>query len=477
MKKSSIIIEITDTHVMAALSSGQKANETVSFAFVRPLGDRSDSAVVEALKELKAILPGESQSTSLVIPREKVLIKCLVLPAQASVEIREMLKLQIAGQIPYSRDEIIYDYILSETKESGYSSVLAVVLQKEQARHYLQLMEAGGFHPSRFLESSQGIAAFFNSRTAKQDETVGVIHCSKSHLELCFIRSGRLLYSRSFKAEPQDAQSSSLVFQAEQIGLTLGAYSKENLGPPVDRYVVISSDDVSGLSNKLQENYGCPIEVMNPYQDISVNKGISLESLYQESGASFVPCLGFALMPDSAKINLIPQEVITSKRTKVQRRVAIHFFLWVTFLYILGAACVGAEGFWMMAKLKSLKSQARKLEQAGTSARLTIDTMGLLNEQLQNKVFFADVIKELYLQAPEGVTFRSLDLKDMDSLTLQGYSTVGTSVYAFQQKLIQSELFTDVNLHYSTKKKKYQKEYTDFKMTCRLSSPIEDQKR
>ena len=61
-------------------------------------------------------------------------------------------------------------------------------------------------------------------------------------------------------------------------------------------------------------------------------------------------------------------------------------------------------------------------------------------------------------------------LDENRSLTLQGVSQLRAEINNLQKKLVQSPMFENVNLEYSTKRRAFRGvELTDFKITCTVA--------
>ena len=81
----------------------------------------------------------------------------------------------------------------------------------------------------------------------------------------------------------------------------------------------------------------------------------------------------------------------------------------------------------------------------------------------------SDVIHELLRLMPQDLSLRSIYLDEQRRLSVQGYAQAATSVNNFQAGLVKSAAFAEVNLEYATKRKIFNMEVTDFKISFKLS--------
>ena len=81
----------------------------------------------------------------------------------------------------------------------------------------------------------------------------------------------------------------------------------------------------------------------------------------------------------------------------------------------------------------------------------------------------ADLINELTSIVPEEISFRSLYLDESGGFTIHGYAQSSSSVNDFQVNLVKSSFFQDVNRQFSTKRRIFNMDVTDFKITSTLN--------
>ena len=121
------------------------------------------------------------------------------------------------------------------------------------------------------------------------------------------------------------------------------------------------------------------------------------------------------------------------------------------------------------ARLNELAETYELVSKRSASAQQKIDNLGVMKDYIEGRVFMPDVIEEIQNITPQEMSFRSLHLSDTGKLVLQGYSTDSKGVNKFQEKLLKSEVFEDVNLLFSTRRKIYNKQLIDFKFECQLT--------
>ena len=118
--------------------------------------------------------------------------------------------------------------------------------------------------------------------------------------------------------------------------------------------------------------------------------------------------------------------------------------------------------------LKDLEARAARLGPGLMAAKEKIRLVEFLERESKRRPAMSDVIGELVHLMPEDVSLRSIHLDELGRLTLQGYARAGTSVNSFQAGLVKSAVFKEVNLEYATKRKIFNMEVTDFKLSFKV---------
>jgi Tfp pilus assembly protein, ATPase PilM len=80
-----------------------------------------------------------------VIPLHLAITKNLEIPSLDAQEIREIIDLQSGRQTPYSREEIIVDYINIGTYRQSYTKILLVIVTRSAIKRQVTIIEKAGF--------------------------------------------------------------------------------------------------------------------------------------------------------------------------------------------------------------------------------------------------------------------------------------------------------------------------------------------
>lgn len=465
------VIEFTDGYVRFVQAKPGGAKPNIVYCDRKPLDFHSDEESIRVLAELTRSKSIEPEKTFLVIPRRFVIIKQLRLPSQNSQELRKMISLQLVNQIPYSVDEVIYDYQLFSKDKEGYSRVLAVIVNKDVTSRYLKILKSAGIKSARMTMSSFGVLHWYANISQSKPgnaEAEMLVNMDAMHSEICFVQDGNLLFSRSVNYGERDLNGEGLHGLINEIKSTQAAYHHEKMGPDVKRTHIISlMKEAELLQAEIGQSLNLYADITSPFEGVSIKDGIKKHA-QKNTGWSVAVCAGVCISKPKDFINLTPQEIHEDKQQSVRKR------LWVMFGLLFVLSLVSA-GIYFSIDNHRLKKELALLEKRNESyaphikkAQQQQAFIEALKAELQGRVSVTGIIDELYKLTPEDISFRSLLLDERGSLTIQGYSQTSSAVNNFQQKLVGSDIFSEVNLQFATKRRIFNMDVTDFKIVTSL---------
>ncbi|NMB74571.1 MAG: pilus assembly protein PilM [Myxococcales bacterium] len=183
----------------------------------RPFRQRA----AEALSQLP--LPGAGDLAALALPGDEVSTRALGMPFADSRRIARTLPFELEGQLPFSLDQVVYDYRVTRRLPDGGVRLLAGLATHEVLRDWLQALSAVGIDP-RLL----GIDALSYTRLLdllprpSPDARVGLLDIGYRLSSLCVMgpegvecvrtlslggRDLTLRLAEAFRVEPDEAES------------------------------------------------------------------------------------------------------------------------------------------------------------------------------------------------------------------------------------------------------------------------------
>lgn len=473
MKKSHCIsVEITDTHVKVLRAKKSGSGVVVTACVIRAIRDYTDDELVRILSETLPPRDVASSDLFVVIPRRLAIVRQMRVPSHNDREIHKMIGLQLVTQIPYTLGDIVYDYELIEKESTGYARVLVVVVHKEDVGHrFLKLFAQARLTPEKFVLSSLGLLGWLNYQEQKK-QVVGkepqlLISIDAAHAELCFCHDRKLLFARSVPYGAKDLGADAMADFFDQIKLSFKNYRQENMGPEVSRILVLSTrPEAADLKERLERDLKVSVSMFSSLENVLSQKTLDTETLKKEAGVSLGVCFGTVASDVSRQMNLIPAEVQTGKELKRKRTQKVQFALLLLLALVLGIVILGMQLYEKIVYLKRIDDKIATLGPQVEEARRKIDLIKSFRNEFEGRILVADMVRAIEALMPRDVSVRSISWDEHKRLAISGYAETSGSVNSFQTNLVRSPVFQDVSLEYATKRRIFNMDVTDFKITA-----------
>ncbi|MBF0479686.1 MAG: pilus assembly protein PilM [Candidatus Omnitrophica bacterium] len=468
------IVEITDSHVKLVQARVGSNQSVITWCDARPLQDTSDEELQKYLSELLVSRNIQEDCLQVIIPRRLCIAKQLDLPSQDPREIQQMVDIQLVSQIPYALEEVVYKYQVLEQTSAGQSKVMIVIVHRELIDKYLQMFKKSGIRVADLTYSSLGLSRWWNYQRQKdsllEDTPVLLLNIDYSGSEIAFCFKGQVWFSRNIDAGFKQLANENWFEFENQIQLSMAAYNKAKMGPEIKQIKVISaSSESEKLCAYLKEKFRLPVTVLASTAHLQFEKKADLMAVEQD-GISVAVSAGLSRGEMSSVFNLVPKEIGQQKYLKARRVEIIKLLLLALVLCGIGLAFDGVDIILKSQTLARIQKRAELVK-----PRL---------KELQKKKVFLDALKLQqatridmpgFLVVMQGlvgkdISLRSLSVDSQRNLVIMGYAESDTAVNMFQSRMVQSKLLSDVNLQFATKRRIYNMELTDFKITAKIKN-------
>ncbi len=471
--KTRIVVEIKDGAIRLLQSRTGKEGPVICHFELADVPAGEEEHAAKILARMAAACAADKGEVIAVIPREEAVLRQVVLPAQSPEELQKIVPLQLGRIGPFSREDVFFGFSILDQDDDGNTRILLAAVPRKTVDHVLRLFEEAGLVCGKIVLSSYGIRNWLRMREANgrvdPRESMMVIDLDRTDTEICFIQQGRLLFSRCVPCGAADLERGEEEQFVEQIGLTLDACQRETWSQPVDRIVVIANGNQGGaLKDILQRRDDVPVAAHDAFYEIPCTEQMSVGVSSQAAAGSLAALAGFLDGQADDGIDLIPGDVVR-KREKAQiKRALVRLSAAAALCVFLAGARLGVGLVKRQSALDRAKEQLAQSKGLVRGAKQKMETLDFLAAKTQDRIFVADVNKELYLITPAAVSFHSLDLRPDRGVEIEGFADDQTAVNELQNELLKSALFKDVTLQYATKRKRAGEEFTAFRISCRF---------
>ena len=497
MKNRSVTtVEITDSHIKVLHVMPVRGEPALVSCALKPLPPQADSDTARMVAALCAEAKIKIRELVVGIPRRFAIMRMLSLPSHAPDEIEKMVNLQVTKQVPYPKEDIVLDFRVIRKEASGYAMVLVVAVHKDVINRYLQIFKEAGLAVSTLTLSSDGLLYWQQQYLKKSRHKTGgphlIINVDATSSEICFCQGDHVLFSRSVNFGSAELTREKIAPFIEQIELTVATYAKDRIGDDIARVILISPmPDINLLKEQLMARChpgegGAPaagamkipydtkrnlflIDTADPLCVLAQKKGLDAPRRLGASGVSLAATAGLALAQPKKLTNLLPAEVRDTRRLHQSQRQWLRFGALFLCACALGAGVFGAALYRNTAYLRQLEKAADTAASKTRMIEEKIRRLNVIREKFAPAVSVSDIIYELYAVTPASVSFRTVRFVGSGTIELQGASEDAAGATVLQKNLVDSALFENVTLQYATKRKVFQGELTDFRITCHIA--------
>lgn len=431
------------------------------------LADADISKVIQAtVSELKAKKPHIIN----VIPAHLVISKNIEVPSVDPDEIREIINLQASRHTPYSREEIIVDYINIGTYKNNYTKILLAIVAAGAIKKQFELLDKAGLKLEKALLAPEGIA-WATSRILKtetRDYPVAVLHVDENYTDFTVVLRNKAVFIRAIPVGMQHLKNEKEKYETkfiEEIKKSLEAYQSEDIERAPNMLILAGAqEDSAGLERILSESLHLPVRMAPYLKNVTVSPSL-LKDADTFKNLSFLDLIASALNFEEMKVDLTPEEIKLRKALEERGRDLIKAGIFSLALLALLLVILITKIYFKGAYLKEINVKFDSLNRQAEDLEKDFTKISLVRNYLFNRGYSLEVLTELYNAAPMDLELSDIRFDVHDRLTVRGTAESMSTVFSFVDSLEKSGYFKDVKTKYTTKRKESGKDFTDFEVT------------
>ncbi len=410
----------------------------------------------ELVADLKSFIMDHSKPNDVIlgIPRQKVILRELRLPALSPEELKDLITYELEKHIPLPSQEIYYDYKEIGDVADNERKILLGIIKKEDLDYYLMLLERAELFPALAtplcyaLKDCPGCNHF-------ETQSLGLqVDLGERELELELVKGDKLLFSRGIPIKGNRLDDDFIVYQKESTegeekeeGEGIDPYTraigsgvlyivrqwlratKSPVGNNVQKAILTGLGTYeSSLSDYLHNQWGIDVYIPNPFQ------GITDKKIPGRKGAALAMATGLAikgLQEKLSDLNLLPIEMRVTRRSN-----ALTFsfiFIGLLFLILTMTAYTGFGRYNQLylpkrLKLEKVINNSNELQENVKAVKMVsqkIDTISKEVEEIENlldsRVSKLDILKELSEIIPSEA-WLDKSFIDNENIEINGYA-------------------------------------------------------
>ncbi len=188
----------TEELILSCLKASGKKKEFIGLRHYPCQGvseDEMAKMITQVLKDFKVKNPYIVN----VIPLHLAITKNLEIPSLDAREIKEIVDLQSGRQTPYSREEIIVDYINIGIYRQSYTKIILVIVARSAIKRQLDIMQKAGLKVEKMVFAPEGISQVCTAKIRKELQSLplGIVHVDSNFTDFIVSLRGNLVFTRS----------------------------------------------------------------------------------------------------------------------------------------------------------------------------------------------------------------------------------------------------------------------------------------
>lgn len=468
-----IIFEISSGWVKALW--GRSILKDVQISGVTALQLKSDSKE-ELVKTVSPIVDKKTfkryKPITLSIPRNQVTLRNLKFPSRDEKELDNIINLHITQQVPYSRDEIVYNYAVLEKAPSGFAKVLLGIVHREVLKKQFSIFERINLYPENIQLSSSGLVKFLRKAKVVKDgdkELKACLDIDVDFSDFLIFRGSEILFSKSVAiGREQLEQPDKLPKFIGELKQALVVFQTEmGIGNPAKLYITgavpagttFKGDVASGL--QLEVETINPVDIFGSLKEIKgladISKKISICAL-----------LGVATDPLSKKLNFVLPEAKLKKDVRDTAKNLILAGSIIFYLIVLLIFSLIGKMYSRQIYMNKLNDNISILEFENKDAIDALDKIKIIKNFSKPKKSFLYYYYELSKVIPVDITIDRMIFNRKEEFSFIGKGTDMGEIFKFVRVLNKAEIFGKIELKYSRKKTKGESEFNEFEVVCHL---------
>ncbi len=459
------------------ISSSQKEVVNILRRDIRGLSeDELPKALAAALSDLNLRKP----RSVCVISANIVTTKNIEIPSLDPAEIKSIINLQAGRHTPYSREEIVIDYVNIGVYQRNYSKVLLVIVNRNVLKKQLMILEHAGLKPEKVFFASESIARFYSKalNLLSSEIPTGIININNQFTDFTIAFKGTVIACRSLPIGAAHLKSSDVLARdnlVAELKKSIESYQSEDIEKIPDTFILTGDQDyIAGLQSVLKEALKVNVKIV-PYLDKLRAGSLARKATTELNDDSFLEVIAPALAFQESHIDLLPEEIKMQRSIEEQGKEITKSGIFAVALLILICALFFNKVYAHNAMLDKLKTNYEvKRKEAQALERISAKTR-IIKDYLNSRMMSLDALNELYHIIPEEIYLSSLSVDEEGAITIQGTSESMSQVFSLVTALENSVLFKSVKTKSTTAKKERGKDVAAFEVVFRLESAKDDE--
>jgi len=437
----------------------------------------SDEEITKSIQSSLKSLKLSSPEVIIIIPSHATIAKNIEIPSLDEQEIREIVDLQAGRHTPYSREEIIIDYINIGAYRENYTKILLIIVTLNVIRRQIDILEKTNLKIEKIYFSPELITQFCSSalKLSKETTVETIIHIDAHFTDFITIAKGGVVFVRSIPIGRQHLFSEKERYQVrfvEEVKKSFETYQTEDVGPLPEEIILTGSvQDGEELQDLLSQMLFIPVKYF-PYLEHAPMASQELKKSLSAGQDSFLDVIAPLINPDKMRINLIPEEIKLRKKFEEKSKDLVSSGIYVMVILVMLCLSLISSIFFKSSYLAQISDKYEPVIEASKRLENDFSTMRTIKKALRSRNMALDVLAELYDLIPADIQLNGIKFTLQGKFSIEGNSRTMGTVFSFIGDMEESVFFKKVESRRTTKRRVDDGEIVDFEIICILEDGL-----
>jgi Tfp pilus assembly PilM family ATPase len=425
----------------------------------------------------------EHPKVILSIPSKLFISKNVDIPSTEMEEISKIIDLQAGRFTPYSRDEIVIDFLCMSTPAQHYTSVFLVIVNRKVAERGFRIFESAGISVLKIAIASEAMAKVYLEQAGSERESNAVagVQIAEDYSDLTVVDRNQMVFVRNLPVGASHFQLDRPAAEEDfikELNQSLAAYQDQGVGRPI-KFLVLSGvpAELKNLVDSIRlgvpafkepEGWVQPLDYLERFSFSEKAK----KALETTGPVSLFDLLSCVLTVQTTKLDVLPKEIKLKRVFREGSKDIITLGILIMTVFLLISLFLAGRIYFKSVKgqkvehyHESIFVEARKLEAISTKNRV-------VRKLLENRgrgLYIFDIVTGLI---GEDLYLASFGYDSEGIILLAGTAESMSRVFAFVSQLEESNYFSSVKTKETKSRREGKADVADFQIECMLAEGI-----
>ncbi len=472
-RRTYIQIDKKYIQIMQIIDRGK--GPVVKKLIVKPIAEMDENSAAEFLKETAHDNSISLNAVTIIISRDKAMVRHIRLPAVDRQEIDRMISFEITKQTPYAREEVSADYKIISSSNEGYSEIMLVVSPKTEIAKIHDIVKISGGNINRIVLSSECMAGWFNVSKKSLSGAYNncIVNIGHGSTEIMITSDKGLDYSRTVSIgasglhQGADKINSLWGGLADEIKRSVSTYQKENQLKQecTSEFIVTGASSVMESFNRFLTTAVTNKCIFLPVFSSVVLLDGALDASGMPEDVSACAICGAAYLDEP--INLMPEEYKMKYNYQSKFRKATTILTALAVAFIIFFSILGIRIYQKQQLLKQIESLYSQIQPIVEQTEEKIHRLRIVKNHLSDGELSLEVIYNLYELIPPGISLVDFNYDDLTkTVRFNGRAGRMSDVFKLVTTLEESDVFSNVQTHSVIQRQVRDGATVDFQIRC-----------